>query len=283
MMYKKGNIALLTVDYNSNEDTERLVQSLSQQKGTSTCHVVIVNNAMNKNTVERLNCLEQSYNYVQICHNSKNSGYFGGFNYGLQAVLKNKPEWIIFCNADLIFIDEYFLNKLKQLNIPNDVLCIAPSILTKSGKNQNPFWVNRPSKRRWMMYNIYFSSFFIYRIMYFMNNLVKLFVGGRGRRPSSLADSPIYIYAPHGACFILHRRYFEIYPQFDDHLLLWGEEPILAETVHRVGGRILYVPNLRVMHMESGGLTSFLGRVSYRSYRLGVEVNKYLQEHYVRD
>jgi GT2 family glycosyltransferase len=274
-------LALITVDYKSNKDTARLVASLSHLLGSHQIHMVVVNNATSKETRRYLDSLAQEYGDLEICHNPVNTGYFGGFNYGLEAVLSRNPEWIVFCNADIIFTDPEFFERLARLKVAEDVIALAPSIMMRGGRNQNPFLFKRMTKRREMMYRFFFSCYPIYLLAGMANDVVKLVSGGRGRKPGSLPKSPTQIYAPHGACFILNRRYFDVYPCLDDALLLWGEEPILAESIRKMQGRVLFIPSLEVFHNQSGGIASVYGQYTYRAFQLHKKAHAHFVQRYL--
>jgi len=276
----RQKIAIVTVDYKSYEDTVRLVRSVSYLRWGHPLRVVVVNNAADEESKALLEALVKDYDNVVVLHNPRNLGYFGGLNYGLPSALAVDPEWIVFCNADIIFTQSDFVEQLFQLHVDRSVLALAPAIITRKGRYQNPFFFKRPSRARWLIYDIYFSCYVAFRIMSLANDLAKFLVGGRGWKPSQLPDMPTDIYAPHGACFILNKRYFDIYPRLDDTLTLYGEEIILAETVRRAGGRILYVPALKVLHNESGNIAHHLGRSSYHAFQMGRKVHRYLTQRY---
>ena len=72
--------------------------------------------------------------------------------------------------------------------------------------------------------------------------------GGLTRRRSG--KSPRKIYAPHGACMIFHRRYFECGGALQYGAFLFGEEVAIAERVKRLGGTVVYEPDFRIIHNE---------------------------------
>jgi len=280
MRTNRQKIAIVTVDYKSYQDTVRLVRSVSHLRWDHPIRVVVVNNATDAESKAALDALAGGYGNMVVCHSPTNLGYFGGLNYGLPSALAVDPEWIIFCNADIIFIESDFVERLFQLSVDESVLALAPDVITRKERHQNPFFLKRPSRARWLIYDIYFSCYAVFRLMLLANDLTKFLVGGRGWKPSQLPDIPMDIYAPHGACFILNKRYFDIYPRLDDTLMLYGEEIILAETVRAVGGRILYVPGLKVLHNQSGNIARHLGRSSYHAFQVGREVHRYLTQRY---
>jgi len=276
----RQKIAIVTVDYMSYDDTVRLVRSVSYLRWGHPLRVVVVNNAADEESKALLEALVKDYDNVVVLHSPRNLGYFGGLNYGLPSALAVDSEWIVFCNADIIFTESDFVEQLFQLHVDKSVLALAPAIITRRGRNQNPYFLKRPTRARWSLYDVWFSCYPIFLLISLVNDIKNLIRGGRGWKLSQLPDVPIEIYAPHGACFILNKRYFDIYPRLDDTLMLYGEEIILAETVRRVRGRILYVPALKVLHNESGNIARHLGRSSYRAFQILRKAHRYLTQRY---
>lgn len=280
---KRQKIGIVAVDYRSYEDTVQLVRCVSDLRWSHAIRLVVVNNSTDGVSRGLLDALAEEYGdrvEMIVCHSPRNLGYFGGLNYGLPFASAVDPEWIVCCNADIIFAESTFVKQLLELKVDESVLALAPAIITRKGRNQNPFLLRRPSRARWLIYDVYFSCYAMFGLISLANGIRHLVRGGRGRKPSQLPNVPTEIYAPHGACFILNRQYFEKYSRLDDTLVLYGEEIVLAETVRDAGGRILYVPTLKVVHNESGSIGNYLGRSSYRAFQMGRKVHRYLTQRY---
>jgi GT2 family glycosyltransferase len=63
-------------------------------------------------------------------------------------------------------------------------------------------------------------------------------------------DSDMQIYAPHGSIFIFRRAFFEHGGNIRFPYFLFGEEIYIAEQVKEKGGKILYAPELNIIHNE---------------------------------
>jgi len=281
MTFGKRNTSVIIVDYNSGDDTARLVESLGHVRDPARVHLTIVDNVGNGYSVERLEQVSRNASQVQVLTNPANSGYLGGFNFGIADALENSDAWLVLCNADIVFIDPDFFDKLDALELCEDIVCIAPSIMTQADRNQNPFLMRSPSRIRMLFYSIMFCSYLSYLALNILNDFIKLLTSGRGRKPLAIPPSMTPIYAPHGSCIILNKRYFEHYERLDDTLLIWGEEIIIAETVRQMNGKVVFVPDLKVLHNESGGISALYGRFSYKTYRILKEVNRYLGQEYI--
>ena len=65
--------------------------------------------------------------------------------------------------------------------------------------------------------------------------------------PISVAQA---IYAPHGACMVFSRLYFDAGGSLDYPCFLYGEEFYVAETARQLGLAIRVDPSLRITHHE---------------------------------
>jgi GT2 family glycosyltransferase len=278
-----NRIVIVVVEYNGYADVVRLLESADRLHGKQELNVIVVSNTVSEESRILLNNLKSKYSYASFYHNPANSGYLGGINYGIGHALESSPEWIVCCNADIVFIDPNFIRNLSEVDVPSDVMALAPMILTRNGHNQNPFWENRFTKIRWLFYRVYYCNYFIYVLISLCNALRHRLKGGRGVRiVSPLYEKAKTIYAPHGACFILNRKYFKFYPFMDEAVFLWTEELVLAETIRNVKGSVWYAPELKVLHNDSGIAMRSFGSFSKKSYRAGKKAYDHMTQKYFR-
>lgn len=75
-----------------------------------------------------------------------------------------------------------------------------------------------------------------------------------------------------GACFILTRAYMSQIRLLDTRSFLMGEEKLLSLQLEKVGGKTLYMPILKVNHMDSATFKKLPSRFAYdcecKSYQL---------------
>ncbi len=92
------NVAVILVNYNSNEDTIECVRSLSNS--TIKPFIIIVdNNSINKNIHEQINF----YDHVKVIYNNANLGFGRANNVGITWTLANtKTEYLFILNNDTI-------------------------------------------------------------------------------------------------------------------------------------------------------------------------------------
>src|SRR5687768_13707043 len=92
-------IYIVITNWNGAEDTIECVESIEQLKlpKNVTTHIVVVDNASTDNSVEELSRIQR----IHLIKNSKNLGFTGGYNTGIEYVLKKKCDFIWLLNPDL--------------------------------------------------------------------------------------------------------------------------------------------------------------------------------------
>lgn len=246
-----AKVLFLIVNYGSYPALSRYLGSLSRQRCRSLARTIVVDNTECGRARE---VTVRERDEVQVLVPASNLGYFGGAAWALRPLLSagECPEWIIVSNADVVIEDCRFVECLTGMDVPRDCALLAPSIISMAtGRNQNPHLMRRPSSSTMHFYRRVFRYYPLF-LAYSTAALVKEFVTAQVARATvsnaSLARMPIY--APHGSCVLIARRYFEMGGSLDYKMFLFNEEIFLAEEVRRLGLSVYFEPALRVVHRE---------------------------------
>lgn len=75
-----------------------------------------------------------------------------------------------------------------------------------------------------------------------------------------------------GACYILTTSFFDSFSELNNEVFLWGEEAIFANQIAQAGGTIEYIPELKIIHLESKSTGKMSSKDKYdivkKSYKL---------------
>lgn len=200
---------------------------------------------------------------TSILEPGSNLGYFGAMNYAYNNKFNEAiHKYFIVSNTDLSFDAEFFkiLKDYKLL----DACIIAPRIISSlSCNDQNPMYVERPSRLKFYILSKIFSSF----ALTFMQRLINLVIRKvRGRKKASgVAVSPREIYAAHGALIIISGSFFSEGGNLNYPMFLFCEEIFLAEKVRSLKGKIVYEP-LLVSYHEEHKTTGFIPSKKMRQF-----------------
>jgi GT2 family glycosyltransferase len=254
--------AWITVNYKQEKFVDSWLHSIKNQAGNGEADVFIVDNSRT---------LRDGIKQATIFRPEDNLGYFGGFNYCLGQINLNIYDAIVFTNPDVSFADDFLIQLRKYLDheLDEDVMIVAPRITLNSGVEQNPHSAKAFSRMRKIYFRFLFSSMVNYVLLGSVSRILKRIFT---RRSIVLKRQTIFL--AHGACFIGTRNFFKKCGRLNQQVFLWGEEVFLMNQVKKNGGKILFIPDLRVFHHEHSAtrfITSRnrfeLMRKSYSIYR----------------
>lgn len=256
------NFYFVAVNYNSADFTKYYIESIQAIKKTIEEHVevVIVDNNSNSSDKRKLALLEEEKSNVKIIWSQENLGYFRGLNKGIESIEKDSDSVLIVGNNDLTFEDD-FIYKFLKINYNDDILVIAPNIITKDGRQQNPHVVTEVSKIEKIKVAIYYSNYYLGQALRFFNQMMKKL----RNKPIPLKNSygQMRIKRGFGACYVLTPNFFKYYDKLDDRVFMWGEEALLSNQVESVGCATLYDPEIKVIHHESASVKSIQSKKKY--------------------
>ena len=105
------NISIVTVNYNSSENTIKLLESLKSQTDKNFDVLVIDNNSGPDQKAVLKNYRTEETNIIFI-ENDRNLGYSGGNNVGIKKALSSGADWVLLLNNDT-WVENDFISRLK--------------------------------------------------------------------------------------------------------------------------------------------------------------------------
>ncbi len=261
---------VLPISYDSDDETLRYLDCLNSLSAPPSVAVILIDNTLRKRGESGP---FTGRGRVSVIRPHGNLGYLGGARYGLSRYLQAHvlPDWIVISNVDLLIQNSDFFERLSDLALPG-VAAVAPRIRSMlTGRDQNPYLLHRPSALRMHVYKWVFRSRTLLNLTEalaaFAKKLKTHFTrdpgnAGRSNRQSG-HDSNFeneHIYAPHGSFLILSKEYFTRGGNLDFPGFLFGEEIYIAETIRRLGLRVVYRPDLEVVHQEHRSTRLFKSR-----------------------
>lgn len=262
----RDDLLLICVNYQSDTQSRKFIEhffsDLKETKQERDVNVVLVANGAPSLTDDRFANLALKFPNLMIVNSVDNLGYFGGAAKGFEAFMTARgtsariPKWVIVSNTDIVLSG--LVSSLRNL-LPNTTRgagVIAPSIISELDTfDQNPYMTDRPSVWKMHGYKWIFRFLPVSKTYHYLSHFKKILKQHLPflfkKQNYELGSNPSEaIYAAHGAFLIFAREYFEKggslkYPSF-----LFGEEIFVAEQVAKLHLKILYLPQLRVLHSE---------------------------------
>lgn len=255
--------SIVTVNFNASAYTEKMLNSVSGFD-QYVAEVVVVDNFSREDdriSLEKVisDFRRKSSVSVKLVLSDCNLGYFGGLNLGLSKVKTKERLGAIICNNDIVF-DDHFFNRLSLKKVDEDCHAICPSVRTIDGIYQNPSMVSRPSFLRVFFYDLYYSNYYIGRMIISLWHFLGFGTGSNTIKD----DEEKEIFIGIGAIYYLTPYYFLKNTDLPTDTFLYGEEAFLAKKIFISGGVQKYCPDIEVMHYESISTQKMLGKEKYK-------------------
>lgn len=268
-----NKFVFIAVNYNGSNFTKSYIDSINSMKVNETddIEIIIVDNQSDLEDFHKLKNYSNSNDNVRIVRPNLNLGYFKGLNKGIEEVKKEPNTILIVGNNDLTF-DENFILNLKKIKYNRNVLVIAPNIITKDGRQQNPHVVDRVSKSEKLKSQLYFSNYYVGQVFKFVNQNIKRIK----KNPIALKNNfkQMKIKRGIGACYVLTPNFFREFEKLDDRVFLWGEEALLSNQIESVEGDTLYDPSIIIHHHESASVKTIQSRKKYEIVKKSYTIYK---------
>jgi GT2 family glycosyltransferase len=244
---KEVVIGFVATNFNSSMHTRKMIESLALLEEFPTFKIVIVDNCSNAENVNQLNQLNKQYANVTIFQNENNVGYFRGLNVGINYIRKSFPEVnvMVVGNNDLLFPLDFATSVNSIIPKLTKYPVISPKIFTENGLSQNPHVVNNISFFRELVYDIYFSSYILARMVKWGAKVTK---GLTDRSDELKHDEAALIYQGHGSCYLLGPVFFENFDELFAPTFLMGEEFFLSHQLNSKGFKVYYEPRVQLVH-----------------------------------
>ncbi len=256
----------IAVNYNGFKYTKEYIMNINELviDNDDKIEIIIVDNQSSKDDYDALYSFCNSISNVKLIQATHNLGYFKGLNEGIIHTSKDDNTLLIIGNNDITF-NQDFIKNLKNITYDEKVLVLAPNIITKEGKQQNPHVVDKVSTFDKIKSRIYFSNYYIGQILRLLYRSIKLF-----KRKSVTTNNnyrQMVIRRGIGACYILTPLFFNFFDTLDDRVFMWGEEALLSNQLESVGGLTLYDPTIIITHHESASVKSIQSKKKYQMVR----------------
>ena len=267
---------LCFVNYNNCKHSINLIDSILKSD-TFDGKVIIVDNNSYLNDFQKIKLYSSQLDFVKIIKLNRNIGYFRALNIGLTFLSKEyNYDFYIVGNNDLIFPKDFFSKIKNKGNFLKDKYVVSPDIITDDGCHQNPHVINKITKKREFVYNLYYSNYYLSRLIFILATFFSKYTS-RGDELSF--DKEMYIYQGYGACYIITQKFIKIYHLLPQDTFLMYEEFFLAKLLNDDGRKIYYDPSISVIHNAHATTKCLptkskwlLGKESHKLYRKYIHI-----------
>lgn len=257
-----NHYVFIAVNFNGSNYTKSYIESIHEiiLGESDEIKIIVVDNYSSETDYQSLGKYCSTITDVRLIRLNENVGYFKGLNQGILSVNKKKNTVFIVGNNDLTFDKDFIIN-LKKINYDRDVFVIAPNIITKEGRQQNPHVIDRVSSVEKWKTSIYYSNYYIGQLFRVVNQSLKRVIKKKAVLKNNIKQMKIK--RGIGACYVLTPNFTKKFEKLDDSVFMWGEEAVLSNQIESENGSILYDPSIIVHHHESASVTSIESKKRY--------------------
>lgn len=259
-------IIFICVNFNNFSYTKILCDSLVLQSGRDSQFLIdciVVDNSTDEEDSRALLEFAEKHSWIKYLHASKNLGYFGGLNYGLQNAVLDIYSYVVIGNNDLTY-ESSFCQELCRANYGRNVYAVCPDVITKDGVHQNPHVMKKMGRWWRLQLDIYFLHYYFAWLLLAILRVIRP-VKSSPPQPASQCEIHMGI----GACYVLTRAFLGRFKELHYPHFLYGEEAYFSNQIHTAGGIVWFDPDLRVHHAESATLSKIPKRTAYEFARSG--------------
>ena len=227
-MHQEYDISIITINYNGLKDTCELIDTLPLENDK--LEVIVVDNA---SLQDEASIIEQRYPKVTVVRSSKNLGFAGGNNLGIQA---SHGRYLFFINNDTIIETKNeeqrnnFLQPLiERLESSDKIGMVCPKI-----------------RFSWGNHLIQYAGYTPLSSITMRNHSI-----GFGEEDHGQYDTPHQTPYAHGAAMLVKREVINRVGMMPECFFLYYEELDWSMMIRRAGYEIWFDPSFTVYHKES--------------------------------
>ncbi len=259
----------VVLHYQSFEMTTRCVDTLLEHLGSQPCFVVVVDNGSPNGSGAELLERYGDERRVEVILTGENLGFARGNNVGY-AWLKEHcdPDFIVVMNNDVLIEQDDFVCRVQSAYVQRGFAVLGPDIFEPgTGCHRNPYRASGYGKdeaERLLRSMRLWDKIFPYRYW----KLCSMSRAQKKRDSEPSLDAPWKHEAVgcmlQGSCFVFSREFTSVRSvAFCPDTFLYFEEAILARDCEKLGLKMLYFPEAKVIHLGSVS-TKLAGGSDYR-------------------
>ena len=238
------DLAIVIVNYNTRDDLRNCLRSVRESSGSLTYMVVVVDNHSADGSAEMVRS-EHAWVH-QVIETERNGGYAYANNIGLRAAgfgacapTERLPRYAMLLNPDTVLPRDALSRMLAMADAHGDVGAAGPKLVRTDGR------LDRACRRS---FPTPIASF--YRLV----GLSKLFPKSErfGRYNLTHLDEDVQadVDAVVGAFMLVRREALEGAGLLDETFFMYGEDLDLCYRIKKTGWRVVYYPEVTVLHLK---------------------------------
>lgn len=226
-------LSIITLNYKKPDLTLACLDSLYGQFGeefqSGKMEVIVVDNDSQDDSVEKLQSAikKEEYKNVRFMESGENGGFAKGNNLGAKSA---KGDFLLFLNNDTLAKDKGLLKMAEYLSENEEIAILGGQLHNADGSLQAS------------------TGKFYTLVNAFLLLLGMQKFGLLDKSPSVLSE----VDWVKGGLLMIRKDAFESLKGFDEKIFMYTEDMELCYRAKQMGKKILFYPNVKVIHAEHG-------------------------------
>lgn len=235
------NVSVIMVSYNTGPVLWRAIESVLSQAGLH--ELIVVDNGNPKDIRKKLARLAKKESKLTVITATENRGFAGGCNIGANAAT---GDYVLLLNPDCILPQHTFTMAIEALDAHPEAYLAGCCIM-------NPDNTEQSGSRRQLLtpWIALVESLSLY---HFAPNHPRF--SRINLHATEAPSSPSFVPAISGAFMLLKTSIYHQLGGIDEEYFFHVEDLDFCFQVHKQGGKILYIPDIKVVHYRSTSLVS---------------------------
>jgi hypothetical protein len=243
-------ISIVTVSFNGREYLRRCLRSLLEHTRGLEYEVVVVDNASQDGSADMV---AEEFPSVRLLRRPSNAGLSTALNQGIRL---SGGEMTVLLNPDVELRDNPFPAMARYLRDHPEVGILGPRILDDDGSLQL-------SCRRFPTFSVVFFNRYSLLTRILPRNPISTRYLMTDFDHSGTAEVDWLSLA----CWMAPRRLFDEVGFLDEGYFLYNEDVDFCQRVHRAGRKVVYFPEVSVVHRIGGSTSSLPSRSVIERHR----------------
>lgn len=231
-------VSVIITSYQTGEALKFAVESTLSQKNLA--ELIVVDNGNPEEMLGWLRAKEQQAKKLKLITGHGNIGFSKGCNLGAKEA---ESDILLFLNPDSMLKTDTLKTLAKALSDDEDAWAAGALLRNCDGSEQ------RGGRRNLLTPQTALAEMFRLDVALSWDRL--------NLHEETLPDGTTSTPAISGACFAIKRDKFEELEGFDEDYFLHVEDLDLCKRIHKAGGKILFVPEVEVLHLQGSSDASF--------------------------
>jgi len=228
MTEKKFEISVIIVNWNGAEFVGKCLKSVFESKFNKPWEVIVVDNNSSDKSVEIIKQFPQ----VIAIENKENVGFGAANN---QALKQATGKFIFLLNPDTQIFPDNLKKLVEKIEEEEKIAIVAPQLVNEDGSLQEemcPF----PG-----LVDSILVLLKLHRLPFFKDLVYPKVDYSQEQEAEHLM----------GSALVIRREVLDSVGVFDEHFFLWFEETDLEKRIKEAGWKLIYYPQVRVVHLLS--------------------------------